>query len=51
MTPIREALDRLRQSLPAPTCRAIRQSDEAYCSQCGLRWSLGESRPECGWRR
>lgn len=29
------------------TCRAIRQSDEVYCPNCGLRWSLNEDRPEC----
>lgn len=28
-------------------CRAIRQSDEVYCPDCGLRWSLNEARPEC----
>jgi hypothetical protein len=28
-------------------CRAIRQSDEVYCPDCSLRWSLNEDRPEC----
>ncbi len=31
----------------APSCRAIRQSDEVYCPGCGLRWTLGDDRPEC----
>ncbi len=29
-----------------PKCRAIRDGQEVYCP-CGVRWTLGEDRPEC----
>jgi hypothetical protein len=52
MSEVRDALQRLgrmkrSQGWPTPTCRAIRQSDEAYCPLCGIRWSLSDDRPEC----
>jgi hypothetical protein len=28
-------------------CGALRQGDEAYCPACGLRWGVGDNRPEC----
>lgn len=46
---MRKMLEGYRTVIAArnPQCGAIRQSDEAYCPMCGLRWSLDEDRPEC----
>lgn len=40
-------MERSYGRMPAPSCRAIRQSDEVYCPRCSLRWALNEDRPEC----
>lgn len=46
---MREMIEEYRTVLVArtPQCGAVRQSDEAMCPRCGLRWSLDEDRPEC----
>ncbi len=34
--------------IPSPACKAVRQSDEMFCTYCDLRWSLdGTSKPKC----
>ena len=38
--------------LPMSACRAIQQSDEMYCADCGLRWDVNDyDRPACRRQR